>query len=373
MTPRDIIARAWTMTLEEKVLWPWGIVTAFAETLQSVQFISLQSWYFYTFIVKGRRVDFRAVGETIIDTFPMWFVILIGITWLLVWSITKLIPTFSKGAIIGLAAKIHNEQDHRGGLVLALYNFIKIAEFHGMFMLANTSLVLWCSSLAIRWLGDQGSIVATLLALWLLWLLSSFLYLISSFAEEGVVIRKHGVFKAVSESMKLFVSHVGHIVFVMILLLVISIRIFVSAIAFVLLPIIVVGIALSLMTFLPKVMSLLFFVGHHLLAKVELFVVPGSDDCFVHALVTTRCCIIAIVTLDTAGVWKVPVLVMLRSIVKVGTIRQGPFGLSDFSFDIKVKTSLNALCVFLIHEFMNEIAIVFTTEKHSDAMWFLIS
>ena len=273
MTPRDIIARAWTMTLEEKVLWPWGIVTAFAETLQSVQFISLQSWYFYTLIVDKRRVDFVAVWNTITDTLPMWFIVFIAITWGLTWSITKLIPTFSKGAIIGLAAKIHNEQDHRGGLVMALYNFVKIAEFHGMFMLANTSLVLWCSSLAIRWLDDGGSTAVTLIVLWTLWFFSSFLYLISSFAEEGVVIKKHGVFKAVSESMKLFVSHVGHIVFVMILLLVISIRIFVSAVAFVLLPIIVIGIALGLMTFLSKVVSALIagVIGIALLAVVSYF------------------------------------------------------------------------------------------------------
>jgi hypothetical protein len=133
--------------------------------------------------------------------------------------------------------------------------------------------VLWASSLSVRWLNDSASVTVTLVVLWLLWFFSSFLYLVSSFAEEGIVIRKQGVFKAVSDSMKLFVSHVGHIVFVIILLVVISIRIFLSAIAFVLLPVIVVGIALGLMTFLSKILSALIAgaIGVVLLAVVSYF------------------------------------------------------------------------------------------------------
>ena len=76
-----------------------------------------------------------------------------------------------------------------------------------------------------------------------------------SFAEEAVVTQKLGIFHAIGRSNKLIVSHLSHIVFLLLLLFVISLRIIVNAIMVVLIPAIIIGLGLILTTILPTTLS----------------------------------------------------------------------------------------------------------------------
>ncbi len=255
MTPREIIAKAWAMTKREKQLRRWGFSSALLQTLLNVKLLIYQSWFFYLYVIKGETISFFAMEELFLEFMPK------GAAWALIISIFAMIaielvfPHFAQGAIIGLAAKSHTKQDVRGGLVLALYNFLPIFIIHELFVLGGVSTVITIASLMIRYGPGGDFILLPLGILGFLWVFSNLLKFFSAFAEEAVVIHKLGPFVAIGKSIKLIISHLGHVVFLFILLFVISLRILINIIMILVVPAIVVGIGLLLAEFLSPALS----------------------------------------------------------------------------------------------------------------------
>ena len=258
MTPREIIAKAWAMTKREKLIRRWGFASALLETLLSLKLLIYQSWFFYLYAIKGETISFFAMEEFLLDFMPAniaWAIIIIIFALV---GIELVFPHFAQGAVIGLAAKSHTKQEVKGGFVLALYNFVPIMIAHELFVLSGVSTVITISSLILRY-GPPGDFIYFPLALiGIFWLLSNVLKLISSFAEEAIVIDKLGVFKAIGKSIKLIVSHLGHVLFVFILLFVISLRIIINLLMLLGIPGVVVGVASLLTSFLPVAIGWIF-------------------------------------------------------------------------------------------------------------------
>ncbi len=255
MSPREIIAKAWAMTKREKQMRYWGFVSALLQTLLNVKLLIYQSWFFYLYAIKGETISFFAMEELFLTFMPN------GAAWTLIITIFTMIaielvfPHFAQGAVIGLAAKSHMKQEVKGGLVLALYNFLPIFVVHELFVLAGISTVITIASLMIRY-GPTGDFLLLPLGLLLfLWFFSNLLKFISAFAEEAIVIHKLGPFVAIGKSIKLIISHLGHVVFLFILLFVISLRILINVVMLLLIPGIVVGIGLLLAEFLSPALS----------------------------------------------------------------------------------------------------------------------
>lgn len=255
MTPREIIAKAWAMTKKEKQLRRWGFASALLQTMLNVKLLIYQSWFFYLYVYKGETISFFAMEELLLEIMPAtaaWSLIIFIFALI---AIELVFPHFATGAIIGLAAKSHTKQEVRGGLVLALYNFLPIFVVHELFVLGGISTVITLSSLMLRY-GPGGDFL--LLPLGLLaffWIFSNILQFFSAFAEEAVVIHKHGPFTAIGKSIKLIISHLGHVVFLLILLFVISLRILINIVMILLIPGVVMGIGLLLTQFLSPTLS----------------------------------------------------------------------------------------------------------------------
>lgn len=255
MTPREIIAKAWVITKKEKHLRRWGFASALLQTLLSLKLLIYQSWFFYLYVIKGETISFFAMEEFLLEFMPAGIAWTIIITIFVLVGIELIFPHFAQGAVIGLSAKAHKKQEVRGGLVLALYNFVPIFIAHELFVLSSISTIITVASLMIRY-GPAGDfILLPLGVLCFLWIFSVVLKLISSFAEEGIVIDKLGVFAAIAKSIKLIISHLGHVVFLLILLFVISLRIVINVLMILIIPGIVIGIGLLLAQFLPHILS----------------------------------------------------------------------------------------------------------------------
>lgn len=255
MTPREIIAKAWAMTKKETQLRRWGFASALLQTLLNVKLLVYQSWFFYLYVIKGETISFFAMEELLLKVMPA------GVAWAIIIVIFAMIaielvfPHFAKGAIIGLAAKSHSKQEVKGGLVLAIYNFIPIFVVHELFVLSGISTVVTVASLMIRY-GPPGDFVFLPLGiLGFVWVFSNILEFFSAFAEESIVIHKSGPFDAIGRSIKLIISHLGHIVFLLILLFVITLRILINLVMLLLIPGAVMGIGLLLAQFLSPVVS----------------------------------------------------------------------------------------------------------------------
>lgn len=244
MTPREIIAEAWRMTTQERVLWRWGFYASLLETLLNVKMFSYLFYSAYEYS-KGHTTGFFDLELIIYENTPPWFFWSFVTTLLVLFVIEIFMPHFASGALIGLAAKAHKKEPLKGGLVLALYNFFSIFAAHEILVFSGWSLAISSSWMIYRYI--DGSMKFVLIwALIGLWVISNIFKFFFSFAEEGIVIQKLGVFEAMGRSTKLIVSYLGHVMFLLLLLLIISLRIVVNVLLVFLIPAAVIGMSIAL-------------------------------------------------------------------------------------------------------------------------------
>lgn len=248
MNPREIIAQAWAITLKEPQLRRWGFVSALLETLLNTKLMIYQIWFLISFL-QGDPIGFFADVEWLnrhlsfgwVAAIVSFFLVLIFIEWVF--------PHFAKGAIIGLAAKSYKKEEVKGGLVLSVYNFFPLFAIHEFFFISSISMVITLSSLLLRYGPEIAPFGIFLLALFFVG--SNILRFFYIMSEEGVVIRKLSIGKAMGASFKLVISYLGHVVFLLILGFLISLRILLNAVMIFLVPGIVIGIAFLFESFLP--------------------------------------------------------------------------------------------------------------------------
>ena len=254
MTPREIIAQAWAITRREKSLRRWGCTSSFFELLLSLKLISYQIYFLYEYFWGNGGAGFFDVEIKIYESMPHWFFWTFVITLLVLFTIELFFPHMALGAIIGLAAKSHRGEPVKGGMVLALYNFFSIFAIHEMFVLGSLSTSITLTSVIMRYVDGnaKGAIIALL---WSVWAISNVLRFFFSFSEEAMVIDKIGLFEALGKSFKLIISYLGHIMFLLLLLFVISLRIILNAAIIIIIPGIIAGIVFLLSTFLSMLLT----------------------------------------------------------------------------------------------------------------------
>lgn len=254
MTPREIIAEAWAITGREQSLRRWGFVSAMFETLLSLKLGIYQAYFFYELVMRGDTPGFFDVEIALYHALPFWVFLTIIITFILMVTIEFFMPSICQGAIIGLAAKSFRKEEVKGGLVLGLYNFFPLFIIRELFFFSRTSTTITIISLIIRYIDDPLRAPAITIVI-ILWFLSTILKFLSSFGEEAVVIRKTSVFIAIGRSFKLLISNLSHVMFLVLLLLVISVRILLNAAMMLIIPGIVIGLALGMANFFSPAFS----------------------------------------------------------------------------------------------------------------------
>lgn len=252
MNPREIIAQAWVYTMKEGGMRRWGFAASFFETLLSVQLASYQSWLFYSYI-KGTSINYLALQRQAVDQIGFTAFISILVTLGMIWVGGWLFPHLARGAIIGLAAKCHRKEAVEGGLVLGVYNFFSIFAVHQLLILSGITTVISLISLALRFGGSIAPVV--IIAVLLLWSFTLILEFFWIFSEEAIVIHKIGVRPAIRKSVKLVISHLGHIVFLMLLLFFIILRIVGNLIMVILIPGITIALGFTLTQLLSPIVS----------------------------------------------------------------------------------------------------------------------
>ncbi len=254
MTPREIIAAAWAITTREPSLRRWAFTSSLLETLLRVKLVGYQLYFAYEYFLHGEGAGFFDVEIWLYNALPFWLFALIIVLFVILVVVEFFFPHICTGAIIGLAAKSYRKEEVKGGLVLGLYNFFPIFAIHEFLTLGSLSTIVTVCSLIIRYIpGSLGTLAITMVCI--LFAFSLLLRFFFSFAEEAVVTQKLGIFVAIGRSFKLIVSHLSHIVFLLLLLFVISLRILVNAVAVILIPGIMVGLGLLLATILPAAAS----------------------------------------------------------------------------------------------------------------------
>jgi hypothetical protein len=254
MSPREIIAEAWLMTTRESKIFRWGLISSVLETLFDLKIVTYQLYFLYSYM-QGDPIGFFKIEELLYEflPFPVFLMVIISIIVLFVVEI--LATKLCMGAIIGLAAKSHKKEELKGGLVLAIYNFFPIFALQELFVLGKIGIAITICSLILRYVGG-GLAVPMIIITMTAWLVSLILRFFASFAEEASVIHKKGVFPAIRKSIKLIISHIGHVFFLLVLLVMISIRILINALVLFVIPAIIIGLALFLTLFLSHAVTI---------------------------------------------------------------------------------------------------------------------
>lgn len=253
MTPREIIAKAWAITTSEGQIRSWGFSAALLRTLLNVKLLIYQVWFAYSYFILKNPIGFFTVEEKLLEILPKWVAISIIVFLLLLLVVEIIFPHFAKGAVIGLAAKSYKKEEVKGGLVLAVYNFFPIFAAHELLLLSGVTTVITICSLLLRYAGGMAPFgISLVVTLWLLTLILEFFFI---FIEEAVVIRKAGLKDAMGTSFKLVISHLGHVVFLLLLMYVILLRIVANMLMIVLIPSIVLGIGFALSSLLSHTTS----------------------------------------------------------------------------------------------------------------------
>lgn len=251
MKPRDVVAKAWEITNKEPQLRRWGFISAFLETLLNAKLLVYQVWFAYSYFIVKDPIGFFTLEKVIMDALPLWAFIILAISFVIVVIIEWLFPHFARGAIIGLAAKSYKGEEVKGGLVLGVYNFFPLFGLHEMLVLSGVSTVITLISLALRYAGGAAPVlIMIIIAAWIFTNLLEFFWI---FAEEGLVITKYGVKETIGRSVKLVLSHLGHVVFIMLLLFFIILRIIANLLMIIIVPGVVLGVGYLLVWLLPSV------------------------------------------------------------------------------------------------------------------------
>jgi hypothetical protein len=253
MTPREIIAEAWAITRREKAIRRWGYANAFFELLLTLKLLSYQVYFLYEYIWGHGGGGFFDVEIVIYNSMPHWFFWSFIITLCVLFVIEFFFPHLAEGAVIGLTAKSKMGEDVKGGMVLALFNFFSMFAIHEIFVMGSLSTTITISSVVMRYVqGDTK--VPIIVFLFVLWAISNILKFFFSFAAPAVIIDRRGIFDGMGRSFKLIISYAGHIMFLMLLLFVISLRIIFNTIIILVIPALVAGISFLLaMIFSPLV------------------------------------------------------------------------------------------------------------------------
>lgn len=254
MTPREIIAKAWAITTREPSIRRWSFTSSFCETLLNLKLLSYQVYFGYKYFYAGEDAGFFDIEWYIYHSLPFGVFITIIAVFSFMVVVEFFMPHLCLGAIIGLGAKAYRKEEMKGGLVLALYNFFPIFAIHEFLFLSSVPTIITAISLILRYV-DHPLKTPSIIMLLLLFAVASILRFFFSFAEEAAVIKKLGIFDAIGKSFKLIVSHLSHIMFLLILLFVISLRILINTLMILLIPGAVIGIGVLLAMFLSPIVS----------------------------------------------------------------------------------------------------------------------
>jgi hypothetical protein len=254
MTPREIIAAAWAITVKEISIRRWSFTSSLFETLLDVKLLAYQLYFAYKYFGDGGEAGFFDIEILVYESMPFWVFLTFIIFFIVLIIVELFLPHLCTGAIIGLAAKSYRNEPVKGGLVLGLYNFFPIFAIHEFLVLASASTVITATSLMIRYV--DGTIKWwSISILFVIFILSNILRFLFSFADEAVVLQRMSVFGALGKSFKLIVSHLGHVMFLLLLLFVITLRIILNAAMVIIIPGIVVLIGYLLTLVISHLLS----------------------------------------------------------------------------------------------------------------------
>lgn len=244
MDYKAVIKDAWLLAKDDRRLfWWWTFMPALLSIIVGIGYFGYQVMALSTSPVVTKNSD---SASFMMEMFK-WIVGLfqtntsLGIVLIIVAAVIGLLylvyPTFSRAALIQLIARIRNKQEVKmlDGITYGALGFLKLFEYHLLIKTFSFVAVITEALFVLRNLGwDALGILTIPFILFGFFGFAVMLFL--TYTDFYIVIDEKGVIKSIGESMRLVVRQWRHTLFILILMMLISLRIILNILLVLLVP-----------------------------------------------------------------------------------------------------------------------------------------
>lgn len=262
MNVRDIVRKAWQITQVhlKKLIW-YGFAPSFFGVIVSSGYLAYQYNAFKHSVLFESESHTNVIGMAksawgLASLHPAASIILIVVGILIFLGYTLTPPVF-RGTLIHALMQIRKYESIEGSVEVGVRHFFPMFEFALLTGSFSITTLFTESSFILRWWGESIFFVALpiLLFVAMAGLIISFLF---TYTEYFIVLRGHGITKAIMESAILVISNLKKTILVFVLMLLIGVRIVLNVLLVLLIPMMVVGLTSYLATIFLSTFGLAF-------------------------------------------------------------------------------------------------------------------
>lgn len=244
MDYKAIVKESWELTQSNKGLLWLGSISAFITTIAGIVILIYQITSFQHSALFGGHFDYNElVGQavTVIQNHTFLSFLLVGISIILL-IIYMFVPLIINGALIDLISKIKQNRPLKGGVGKGIMCLFPMVKYHALISPFGLFSILMEISFILRLSGLE--IMYFVLPFFILFFLIGFIMIIIfSFADQYIILENSSFIAAMGHSTKLVLVNFRETIFLMLLMLLISVRIFINVILILLVPFLIITVS----------------------------------------------------------------------------------------------------------------------------------
>ena len=241
MDYKAIVKESWELTQTNKNFLWLGSISAFITTIAGIGLLIYQITSFQHSSFFGGSVNYSElignilgiIKEHTILSFMMGGIVILFVV------IYFLVPLIVNGALIDLIAKLKQDRPLKGGVAKGIVCLFPMFKYHALMSPFGLFSILVEISFVLRLSGIE--IMYVVLPFFILFYIIGFIMLIIfSFADQYIILKNSTFTAAMGQSTRLVLVYFKETLFIMLLMLLISIRILINVILILFVPLLII-------------------------------------------------------------------------------------------------------------------------------------
>lgn len=293
MDYKAIVKESWEITQKNKKFLWLGSISAFITTVVGLGYLIYQINAFQHSSVFGGTSNYVQEFEEIVSIIKNHTALSItaGSLVVLFFVANMFIPLIINGALIDLIAKLKKDRPLKGGIAKGIVCLFSMLKYHAIMSPFGLFSILIELSFILRLSGIEIMYVALPFFI-LFYIIGFIMIIIFSFADQYIILKNESFTGAMGQSTRLVLVHFKETLFLMLLMLLISMRILINVVLILFVPLAIV----TLTSYLASV----------ILAQIGIFIAIGVG--IIMLFLTSY--FIGTLNVFTAAVWTLSYLKM---------------------------------------------------------------
>lgn len=244
MDYKATVKEAWEITQKNKSLVWLGSVAAFITTVVGLGYLIYQITSFQHSSLFGGSIDYAETFRNILDIIKNHTALSIslGSLAILFFVANMFVPLVLNGALIDLINKLKQDRPLKGGVAKGIVCLFPMFKYHAVMSPFSLFSILMQVSFVLRLSGIE--IMYVLMPFFIIFYLIGFIMtIIFSFADQYIILNNDSFLSAMGNSTKLVLVHFKETIFLILLMLLISVRILINVILILFVPLAIVTLS----------------------------------------------------------------------------------------------------------------------------------